>query len=191
MNVPVKEDPPNCFGKLWQADHVECKGGLDPAFVNEKTGSHVREKCWFFDSCGARTQAAKLEAHRGLVQPESLVRPQVPFIRPQQTVAPTPPPTQGYIERFAQSVQQQQVPRPTFPVQQAPVQYGYQQMMPVNYQMPGYLTVPEERGSSLLGFVGRTVTRSILKSLGHSIAHLFDTTTLGPPHGNGGTSNRG
>lgn len=77
------------------------------------------------------------------------------------------------------------VPQQQFNQQmQVPVMpYGYQQMMPVNYQMPGYLTVPEMKApeQSFWGFALRTVFRSMGKSAGHSIAHLFDTVPLGPP----------
>lgn len=61
--------------------------------------------------------------------------------------------------------------------------YGYQQMVPVNYQMPQYLSVPEVRyeGQGFVGLMGRVALRSVMKSLGHSMAHLFDTTPLGGP----------
>jgi hypothetical protein len=56
-------------------------------------------------------------------------------------------------------------------------------MMPVDYRMPAYLSIPEERheGQGLLGLMARTVGRSMGKALGHSIAHLFDTVPLTPP----------
>lgn len=206
MNQQAKEGLPPCFGdpKLWDPKAVECIGGQDPAFTSER-GDHVRDKCIFFEGCGQRAQASKMEAARGLLDPKNLIRRDVPLLGPARPVAaPTAPPAPNFIERFATAMAHQHAqagypPLPTVPsmpyygmkptssVQQpavpAPPAYGYQQMMPVNYQMPGYLTVPEQRyeGQSFWSFLGRTVLRSLGKSMGHSIAHLFDTVPLAPP----------
>lgn len=63
--------------------------------------------------------------------------------------------------------------------------YGQAPMMPVNFMMPGYLSVPEVRrpGDSLLGLLGREVARSLFKAGGHTVANFFDFTTWGPPGG--------
>lgn len=60
------------------------------------------------------------------------------------------------------------------------VPYGYQQMMPVNYQMPSYLTVPEPmQPGGFWKMFGVTVFRSMGKSVGHSVAHMFDSVPFG------------
>ena len=196
-----REDPPDCFGKLWDPKAKECTGGMDPAFTDEN-GSHVREKCIFFESCGARLQASRMEPARSLIDPKSLLKNTPPLLSP----AKPPSQTSQFVERFitavanrpvqqVQQVQQaaptsmNQPPRPLYlpppAIPQGVPVAGYQAMMPVNYQMPGYLSVPEQRypTESFWKFLGRTVLRSIGKSLGHSIAHLFDTIPLGtqPP----------
>jgi hypothetical protein len=56
---------------------------------------------------------------------------------------------------------------------------AYQQMMPVNYAMPAYLSNPEPNNPD--GFwkmLGVTVFRSMGKSVGHSVAHVFDSVPL-------------
>lgn len=196
----MAEPIPTCFGdaKLWDPKEKECAGGLDPAFTDDN-GSHYRQKCLFFEACGTKVQASKVESARALIDPKSLVRPSAPLLGPAR------PPEQSFVESFARSlVQQQYMP----PVAQQPQQYVppaqqlqqrsihlppqavqaqpqqfYQQMMPVNYQMPAYLSVPEVRevGESFWAVLARTVLRSIGKSLGHSVANMFDTVPLGPP----------
>jgi len=73
--------------------------------------------------------------------------------------------------------------------------WGVQQMMPVNYQMPQYLSAPEDmyEGRGFLEMLATTVFRSVMKSAGHSVAHVFDAVPLGrprpawrPPEGGGG-----
>lgn len=51
-------------------------------------------------------------------------------------------------------------------------------MMPVNYMMPAYLTMPEpvHPDEGIGGPLVRTLFRSVGKSLGHSLAHFFDST---------------
>lgn len=209
----MSNEKPPCFGKLWDGTSPECKGGVDPAFKDEETGSNLRQKCEFFESCGVRYQASRMESARALIDPKSLVKgpPTLTPSRPAQQQQGMVP---AFVERFAQSFMQQQAQQPQMvmvPPQQMmkPAQhpqqmmmmpapqmaYGYQQMMPVNYQMPGYLTVPEHRepGGSFFGFAMRTIFRSMGKSVGHSVAHLFDSNPLGPypPQGNGGGPSNG
>jgi hypothetical protein len=61
------------------------------------------------------------------------------------------------------------------------------QPMPVNYQMPGYLTVPEqpEAGGSIWGVLFRSLFRSMMKAGGHSFSHFWDTMPMGRPPGAG------
>jgi hypothetical protein len=50
----------------------------------------------------------------------------------------------------------------------------------LNYMMPGYLTLPEERepGESLVSVLLREALRAVFKALGHSISHFFDSRRL-------------
>lgn len=194
QGVQLGEKPP-CFGDkaLWDPKAPECAGGEDPAYQAED-GSRKRQKCLFFEACGQKVQASRMEPARSLLDPKSLVKNNIPTLGPSRLQHN---PISQAIEKFSQSISQYQVAVPPQQQQQRSVPwatpqqqqqvpqmtYGYQQMMPVNYQMPSYLSVPEERhaGEGFLQFLMRTVVRSMGKSIGHSIAHLFDTVPLSPP----------
>lgn len=214
-----REEKPVCYGVVddpakgrdgWNPNHVECTGGLDPTFRDPETGSHVRKRCDFFQSCGALAQARRQEAARP-IDPKTLIRTTTPSFTPsmQQPVAQ---PLTKFGDAFAKTEQQraleqqmqqmqqlhaaqmeqmrrmmpQQMPQQMMP--QMATQMGYQQMMPVNYQMPAYLTAPEPTAPG--GFwkmFGRTVFRSMGKSVGHSVAYMFDSVPFGtPPTGKSG-----
>jgi hypothetical protein len=109
--------------------------------------------CDYWTTCMQRTQAAK---HLPVVRPPAgNVQPNQGF-RPYTNKNQPPQQQQGY--------------------------YGYQQMMPVNYQVPAFLTVREPawrpRGHRFAVEVGR----SLVKSLGHTIAAFADLEAfLSPP----------
>jgi hypothetical protein len=65
-----------------------------------------------------------------------------------------------------------------------------QQMMPVNYQMPSYLSVPEtiRPGEGMFAPLMRSLFRSAGKSVGHSLAHFFDWTPAS--RGDGGPGDK-
>lgn len=210
-----RDEKPVCYGVVddpvkgregWNPNHVECTGGLDPTFKDPETGSHMRQRCVFFQSCGAVAQAKKQEAARP-IDPKTLVRStphsfvpsaQPPTLQPMAKFGETFGKTeqQRALEQQMQQMQQlhaaqleqmrrmmpQQMPQQMMP------QMGYQQMMPVNYQMPAYLTAPEPTAPG--GFwkmFGRTVFRSMGKSVGHSVAYMFDSVPFGePPTGKNG-----
>lgn len=203
------EPTPDCFGISWNPKDVLCSGGADITYRDEKTLSHVRPPCDFFNACGARVSHAKMEQSR-LVPVTNLVRsptPQQPAAPVQQAQAQAPAQmTQQQMQQYlneqaralaAQMMQQiQQYPQPNrgpaVPYNPAPYPQGnfmYDprfQPMPVNYQMPGYLTVPETSGS-ILGMLARTLFRSMGKAAGHSFSHFWDTIPMGgPPSGFGG-----
>ena len=228
MNQSVlREERPSCFGRIddpskqiegWNPSCPSCAGGADPTYTDEKTGSHIREKCVFFNSCGSTVQAKKMEQMRTtLVDPKSLMRPTV---QPQAQTVPTPTvpapqypasvyqPQQPSQPKLAESLQQQQQAlllqqqqqammqhmqqqmaqmqrmAPQQQMQMMPImpQMGYQQMMPVNYMMPSYLSNPEPvEPGGFWRMMGRTVFRSMGKSVGHSVAHIFDSIPFGEP----------
>lgn len=190
MNIPVnvtkREELPTCFGREWDKNVSECAGGPDPAFTNPKTGLHVREQCNFFQACGARTQA-----QRAAAQQQQRLIPTSSLFSHTQPPTPTAPPTtfSDYLrQQQASYVEAQRLAatgRPiTVPQQQQQVIYGAAQhpapMYQLNYMMPGYLSVPEERqpGEGLWGVLLREVFRSIFKALGHSVSHFFDSRPI-------------
>jgi hypothetical protein len=201
---PKSDGPPPCFGKSWEKDAVECIGGLDPTWKNEQTGSHVREPCGYFSACGSRVQAAKMEEASRLVPATSLARAWQ--ARPGQVQSPQPMggTSQGIQQFTMQNLQQQfekmqkdwiaqqqqqmargQMPMmPMMPQMMGMPQAGFQQMMPVNFEIPQYLTHREYRrpDEGLWRVLGREVGRSMLKSAGHTFANFFDSTPFyGPP----------
>ncbi len=205
-----QDPPPECFGVSWNSKDVLCAGGADLTFKDDRTGSHVRPACDFFQACGARVAHMKMEQSR-LLPVTSLVRSSVPQQQqPAQgtTTPPAQPPggmspaqMQQWLNDQAKALatqmfqQMQQYPQqgrgPAASYNAAPYPQGqfYDprfQPMPVNYQMPAYLTV-QETGGSLLGMLFRTLLRSVFKAGGHSFSSFWDTVPLGrPPNGQGG-----
>jgi hypothetical protein len=201
-----QDPPPECFGISWNSKDVLCAGGADLTHRDEKTGSHYRPPCDFYRACGTRVAHATMEQSR-LIPATSLVRApaQQQQQQPAQTAAPPPPASmsQAQMQQWltdqakvmaTQMLQQlQQYPQqgrgPAAPYNsypQGPVYDPRFQPMPVNYQMPAYLTVPEVHGS-LLSMLLRTLVRSVFKAGGHSFSSFWDTVPLSrPPNGQGG-----
>lgn len=203
VQTPSREDVPSCFGTPnWDPRASECAGGADPKYLHPQNGSHVREACDFFNHCGARVQAARLGSN---------LFPAAQLRRPPAITAPAPAPatlavstpTQpSFREYMQQQMMQQQRPVPTqqplyYPQQhppQHPQMYAQQASQQhhypapsyqLNYQVPGYLSVPEVRtyGGSVWGILGREAVRAALKAMGHTIAAYFDMNPfrLPPP----------
>lgn len=167
--------PPSCFGKYFDSTSPECKGGHDPSFFNEDKaspgghyGTQIRDTCDWVQSCSSRMQAG-----RNFIPASNLVRP------------PQPPPPSHYATKFNQPTQPQ--PQPWRP----PLPYSSQQqnsnLMSTNFGIPQYLSMREPQTSGGFGArLARESLRSILKSIGHTIAHFFDVEVLGPPPPGGG-----
>lgn len=164
------EERPHCFGKQYESNAAECVGGHDPAYSDPATGSRVRPRCNFVNTCAVHTQANRQinrpeqRYQQGLVPTSNLTRPVTTFNPP---VAPrptwTPPGYQG-------------------PVVQQPHWQG--NTAQPRYYMEQYLTVrqPATTGQTLGKRLFWESVRSMGKSLGHTISHFFDVE----PFGNGG-----
>lgn len=205
FNLNNTDPPPDCFGKSWNTTDVLCTGGADITYRDDKTGSRLRPQCDFFSSCGARVAHTKMEQTR-LMPAQNLIRsptPQQQQPTPQVQISPqmTQAQMQQYLNEQAKAMatqmlqQMRQYPQAGRPATQYDLATYPQgggffdqrfQPMPVNYQMPGYLTVPEARGEgdSLLGMLFRTLFRSVMKAGGHSFSHFWDTMPMGrlPPN---------
>lgn len=208
-----QEAPPSCYGKSWNPKDVLCAGGADALYRDEKTGSHVRPQCDFYSSCGSRVSHMRMEQSR-LLPVTNLIRQSPPPQATIQTPAPQPPAnwnmTQAQMQQYMtdqakamaqqmfNQMQQQQPNRfqtsnfnqATFPSQggtQFDPRFQNFQPMPVNFQMPAYLTVPENpmAGGSMWGMLFRSIARSMMKAFGHSFSHFFDSVPMGRPPGNG------
>ena len=203
MNTTVFNETPSCFGKNWDKNEAECAGGPDAGFVHPKTGLHMREQCNFFQSCGTRTQATR---NAQIIPPDTLIRPQLPPAPPQAGNFTDFVRAQAVQQVEAQRLAAMTAARPPMPqtVQPSQIQYQHSPWVPqppqlhaypqaliqhpaptyqLNYQMPGYLSVPEvrEAGEGLLAVLFREVLRSMFKATGHSVSHFFDTRPFRQP----------
>ena len=187
----LENQKPPCFGEAWSPQAVECKGGLDPGYRDESTGSQYRELCECFEACGSRTQGLRLEEMRGktqdLISAKQLIRPTAPPapVRPTTSyVTNTAPPVLTPLNLTPPVIQ---APRINTAPQIAPVQMsaptmqmaGYQPMA-VNYHIPSYLSVPEPmlEGERFFAYALRVLLRAMLKGGAQGLASLFDTTPL-------------
>jgi len=74
---------PSCYGKSWDPNSVECKGGLDPAYTNPEDQTHRRDRCSWFQPCSQIvTQSAPSTPQ--LIPPRALLL--------QHRAVDTPPP---------------------------------------------------------------------------------------------------
>ncbi len=210
MNVPVSvttkrvDDVPPCYGRDWSKDDAECAGGLDPSYTHPKTGSHSRDRCDFYVSCGARTTANRQQPPQpNLIPPQSLFRP--PLVTPPANNQPQPtqPPPNVHTgsQTFHQWLQTQYKPGPqvkpgtpltTMPPQTAPapqpMMYPGGAAQPattwqLNYALPPFLSTPEFQrpGETIWTVLGREALRAALKGLAHAVAYFFDTRAIRRP----------
>lgn len=177
---------------LWSPSAPECRGGLDMQWKDERTGSHLRPECGHYRQCGAETQAKRATIARlksqGLLPasqltskafpPTSSVQPPPAISRPTSVSAPTGMTSYlqtmlEYQKKLEEAQKLGKAPS-AMGIQQAPT--GYQAMMPVNFHMPAYLSVPEIQSADegILPVLGREVARGLLKAFGHSLSTFFD-----------------
>jgi hypothetical protein len=188
--LPRVEKPP-CFGDAeeWDPEDVACTGGMDPLYRHEN-GSKVRDRCFVFEACGARAQAAKLEPNQArLLDPKSLLGHRTPqpsaagsFNRAFSSAYSPPSNVSTSARPVLGPSQPAPAPLATVPRPQVPAPYVPPTHVPPGYHLPPFLLVPEPRGEdSFWSFIVRTAARAVGKALGHSIAHVFDTHPLKPP----------
>ena len=127
-------------------------------------------------------------------------RPVVPatsYTVPTQTYTPRPQPqipqvSPQVFQQHQQHLyqQQQQYSQPAVPQQQVAfqqpqylpypqVQMPQMAMAPANFQVPAYLTNPEAKADHKLRGFGVDMLRSMGKAAGQTMAHFFDTVSLG------------
>ncbi len=187
----MANEAPECFGEQWDQNAVECAGGRDPGYRG-RDGSHIRERCSFFTSCGARFQAAKQEIAKPLIPASSLYRPRIePTPTPSYTYGASSNQSEIYqlraqLEQANKLIQQQQTSysqgrmNGAYGTGQHPLQ-----MMAVEMSIPKYLTVPEPINELPIWVsLGRMILRAILKAVGHTVANFADHTPIDRGHGN-------
>lgn len=179
------ESPPDCFGStLWDPKHPHCAGGIDITYTNKQTGSHLRQRCDFFDSCGAKVQATRALAQRAMF-PQS---PPSTF-----PLAPKPPVIPALTSAAAARTQVPAMSQPMVPqapqtlmqqhMQQVPMAMGHWHPAPTyqfNHGIPHYLTTPEPHhpGESIWIVLLRELVRGLFKSAGHTVSYFFDTNPV-------------
>lgn len=195
---------PTCFGKKWDPQHPECKGGNDPTYAHPHTGKNVRDKCSWFSQCGQAQQAQQV------IPATNLRPPPVPqqqqqyqggggyhqaYAQPYQQI-PMPPPAppapvppaggQRYPQQqYVQHPQQQQYVQPQYQVMNnvpyAQLEYAHQPyLVPVNQpmmggQVPNFLMVPEPLANiDYKTLLFRTVARAVIKAAALALANYID-----------------
>lgn len=84
--------PPECFSKSWESTARECAGGFDAGYVSP-SGTHVRPRCDWHDTCKVRTQLSQSNAggrSNPLIPPSELLKKMYG-----QQAPSWQPPTQG------------------------------------------------------------------------------------------------
>lgn len=194
-----------CFGQHWDANAIQCKGGVDPVYVDAR-GGNERERCAWYAKCASET----IRVRMAVKPPEQQqVRPpmQVPVYAPQNPIQSIlRGVAQGTGNALARHIQQMQ---PMQHVQQVPYHqqqlvqqphYGYPApamvhpalaavpyQVPMNYQapgmqMPGYLSVPEPPvdGQHWFTRLLLNIGRSMVKAGAHTTANFIDHTPVNP-----------
>lgn len=202
-------DDPAKGSEGWNPNSPECAGGATPTGKQEQCcffnacGSLVQAKKMeaarqFIDP---KTLVKPQQAANTSPPPVLTPQPFKPAVQAAQPQATQPNQIPTFVQRFAeqqaaqqqqqmqaqmQAQMQQQMQAQLRAMQNQAVQpqmgmapYGYQQMMPVNYQMPSYLSNPEPNEGGFWKMFGLTVFRSMGKSMGHSVAYMFDSVPLG------------
>lgn len=158
--------PPSCFSREWEEDNAECKGGLDPLFLDDD-GGHKRPGCTWYRSCGEAFNTRNSPTNGPpLIPVHNLTRPFQPPTPVAQTPwqamanvaktlnapAPAPPPPMTMMRPQIPTFHQQTSapvyaqPQPTYQQQQQHFQHAPQfQQNPYAVQMvaPQYATVPQ------------------------------------------------
>lgn len=190
---------PTCFGVQWDANAVECRGGLDPNYAHPGNGSNRREMCRWYSQCSAATNnqrirsAAQVAPPPPPVQPPPLVHPQSLVRPPAPTVAP-PQPTTAIVPQPAP--QQTRVVHGPPPAQQVayvgsqpytqPEHAAMPTMVPMNQVMQGantgsFLMVPEPEDEEVpwSARLWRNTYRAMGKAAFMTLANFIDYNPIG------------
>jgi hypothetical protein len=195
LTATAQSTPP-CFGLSWSAEATECKGGLDPGYINPSNGTNRRDPCRWYSQCASRTAAIKLASHpppQQLITTNRLAQPHQPPVVPFQAGPGRPV--------QIQSAPQQQPFHPPYPPQQyqstvpytmvmVPANQAYYgpPMVPMAHQVPGaqmlaYLSVPEPvvPGTGWFGRLLFELFRAVIKAACHQAAHYVDHRSFVKP----------
>lgn len=195
---------PPCYGKHWDPNSRECRGGNDPAYVNPVTGTNKRDICQYYGSCSAATNGARLRemsgvqptpSHFQLPQapppPQAAPAYQVPVRQQVPTAAfsaPVPQPVQAPVQSIVVAPNPNQQQHVVY-VGQAPwtqPQFAATPLMvPMSQPMqgaavPSFLTVPEPDNPDVpvMARFARTIFRSTFKAAFLASANFIDYSPI-------------
>lgn len=206
----MQNGPPPCFGKEWEANAPECRGGIDPTYVHPRNGGNKRDQCQWYNACAQTTTNARAPQARGPVNSppipaSNLLRPplpqtmqnmsvlQAPPVQQQPAFMPPPAPTQQ-LAYAPPAVQPQAAPHVVYYGQTAytsPGAAAVPVMVPMNTPMMGaqtqsFLMVQEPYENDGTGHgtrLARTLVRSMGKAAALTVANYLDYHPFGarPP----------
>jgi hypothetical protein len=205
----MSDTPPSCFGKHWNPKEPECRGGNDPSYINQVTGSNRRETCRWYSQCATAQNSPVVSP---VIPPQALLSHRPPPAPPRpvpspafsQTPAPPAPPSpqmqhqpvlqyssyQGvqapqYVNHQHQHLQQQ--PHHVQGPYVQPVYAAQPVAVPANQPMVGaatqsFLMVPEpyNDGASHGQRLMRTMFRSMAKAGALAVANYMDYYPITP-----------
>lgn len=133
------DSQPSCYGKSWDPNHVECKGGLDPAYTNPDDQTHRRDRCSWFQPCSQKMmQPVTVETppSQPLIPTRALLQHRAvepPPVRPPAPPVYSPPRPPTYT---APQTQYSLPPPQAVPVAPPPPPYHQQGPAPYAYRQP-------------------------------------------------------
>jgi hypothetical protein len=83
----------DCFGRHWDPNDVECRGGHDPCYVHPRNQTHVRDRCVHYTDCARRTSESQVQQSQQPYQQQPMPYPQPQLIPVQQVLRPQLTPT--------------------------------------------------------------------------------------------------
>ena len=198
---------PGCYGKHWDANAIECRGGNDPSYQNPGNGTNKRDICAWYQMCCSATNRTRMEEAVRVAPPPPPPQPMLPTYPNQQPVyAPQGyAPQQGY-RPAGPPVMPPAPQQAIIPVTIGPQQYGPTQqvayvgsmpytnpacahtplMVPMNMpmqgsQIPSFLTVPEPADPNVSPGLQlwRTVYRNMIKAACAGCAGWIDYNPIG------------
>lgn len=183
MYLQQHQKPP-CFGDAWDPNEPECTGGRDPSYIHPKNGTNYREQCSFYHSCGRQVQLKKASANVGnTVSTHSLIRNRPTQSTTNTANTATTAKNNDAVDALLKALGAQPDKNPVVDQLLAVLRAatpGHHQMMPVNFEVPTYLTVTEPHGSGPIWIrLGREVMRSAMKGVGHQFSSFWDHNTFG------------
>jgi hypothetical protein len=197
----MANNQPPCYGKLWDPNLADCRGGLDPSYTHPKTGSNRREMCKWYQPCGAAATHSKLhEAAKVAPPPPPRVAPPPPVQAPGQVIPPTAlvkappapppvgvPPQASVPMQVVHGAPPQHVAHVGAVAYTQPVYAAQPAMVPMNQPLPGaatqsFLMVPEPEDPSVPWGVRmwRNTYRAMGKAGLMTMANFLDYNTIGP-----------